>query len=80
MRWIRLPIILAKVADLEEEDITGIPAKEDEGQMYISEEEISHLLGADEMTTIFIKGQEEPYVINLPIGDVIRLIDADIRI
>ena len=74
MRWIRLPIILSKVVDLENEDNLGIPAEESEGQMYVPEGEISHILGAEDTTTLFLKGQEEPYVINLPIGDVINLI------
>ncbi len=75
MSWVRLPTILSKVSDIEDTEITGIPAVETEGTIYIRTEEISHLLGEDSMTTMWVKGFEDPYVIELPVGDVISLIN-----
>jgi len=75
MSWVRLPTILSKVSDIEDAEITGIPAVETEGTIYIRTEEISHLLGEDSMTTMWVKEFEDPYVIELPVGDVISLIN-----
>jgi len=67
--------MLSKIADIEDAETTGIPAKETDGTIYVKTTEISYLLGEDSLTTMWIRDFEDPYVIELPIGDVISLIN-----
>ena len=74
MNWIRLPLKLARVSDIEREEDLGIDAPESDGQIYIRVGEITHFLGAESPTTIWVRGEDEPYVVDLPVEDVYMLI------